>query len=196
MSLRSALSVSAACLLLLAGCAKETPPPVDYSGPVADWPAYGAAPGGGHYSPATQITKDNVRHLQKAWEYRSGDFRAAGSAQIELVPGHKQPVPATSWQMTPLLVDGTLYGCSSFNRLFALDPATGNEKWSFNPGVDGSKEVLANCRGVSHWATATPTGAHCDSRIIEGTLDGRLVAVDAKDGKPCEGFGKIGRAHV
>jgi quinoprotein glucose dehydrogenase len=196
MSMRLLVLASAACVVLLAGCGKETPPAVDYSGPVADWTAYGAAPGGGHYSAATQISRENVRHLQKAWEYRSGDFRAAGAAEIELVPGKKQPLPATSWQMAPILVEGTLYGCSTFNKIFALDPATGKEKWNYNPGVDGNQEVLANCRGVSHWATSTPTGAHCDSRIIEGTLDGRLIAVDAKDGKPCADFGNNGEVSL
>ena len=147
---------SGICLALLAACDQHDQQPLDYAGPVADWPAYGAAPGGGHYSAATQINRDNVHQLQKAWEYRNGDFRAAGAASIEMTPGKKQPLPATSWQMTPILVDGTLYGCSSFNKIFALDPATGQEKWHFNPGVDGNKDVLANCRGVSHWASATP----------------------------------------
>ncbi|MFM7783964.1 MAG: PQQ-binding-like beta-propeller repeat protein, partial [Gammaproteobacteria bacterium] len=181
----------------LIACSPDTPPPaVDYSGPVADWSAYGASSGGGHFSAATQITPANVRYLQKAWEYRSGDFRRAGEATMELVAGQQQPLPATSWQMTPLLAEGTLYGCSSYNRMFALDPVSGREKWSFDPGVDGNKEALANCRGVSYWKSPAPTGAHCDSRVIGGTLDGRLIAVDAKDGKPCAGFGVNGQVSL
>ncbi len=195
--LRTRLPLFVALSFALAACSPDTPSPaVDYSGPVADWTAYGASPGGGHFSAVTQISPENVRFLQKAWEYRSGQFREAGKTTVELIPGEPQALPGTSWQMTPLLVEGTLYGCASFNRIFALDPVTGREKWAFDPQVDGNKEVLANCRGVSFWKSSAPTGAHCDSRILAGTLDGRLIAVDAKDGQPCADFGVKGQVSL
>lgn len=177
---------------LLAACAQKSSEPVDYTGPVADWPAFGATIGGGHYSPATQITRDNVNHLVKAWEYRSGDLREAGTSAIELVPGDLRPTLPSSWQLTPILVDDTLYGCSSFNRVFALDPQTGKEKWSYDPQVDDSKEFIMNCRGVSSWKAAEPSGARCEHRIVAGTMDGRLLVLDGADGKPCEDFGNRG----
>ena len=178
---------------LLAACDRNIA--VDYTpGPVAEWGAYGAAPGGGHYSAADQITRDNVHALEQAWVYRSGDMREPGPGEIG---GQKMPMlPGSSWQMTPILVGDTLYGCSAFNRMFALDPSTGAEKWSYDPGVDISQEIMVNCRGVSSWQSPAPTGAACDHRIIMGTLDGRLVAVDAKDGKPCDDFGEHGQVSL
>ena len=70
------------CLLLVAsllsaGC---EPAAVDYSGPLADWPAYGGDLGGLKYSPLTQITRDNVGDLEIAWTYHSGD-KADGSGE-------------------------------------------------------------------------------------------------------------------
>lgn len=186
---RSVLLFSA---FALAACGDSTVPRTDYTGPVADWPAYGATPGGGHYSPATQITRENVRHLVKAWEYRSGDMREAGLASVEFGPGEEKKSLSSSWQMTPILVGDTLYGCTAFNRIFALDPETGKEKWSYDPGVDSTKEFIMNCRGVSSWKAAQPAGAACDHRIMMGTMDGRLVAVDGASGKPCEDFGENG----
>ena len=193
--MRNRITISAVVLAsaLLAACDRNIS--VEYApGPVAEWGAYGAAPGGGHYSAADQITRDNVHALEQAWVYRSGDMREPGPGEIG---GQKMPMlPGSSWQMTPILVGDTLYGCSAFNRLFALDPSTGTEKWSYDPGVDVSQEIMVNCRGVSSWQAETPTGAACDHRIIMGTLDGRLVAVDARDGKPCADFGGKGQVSL
>ena len=117
--MRNRITISAVVLAsaLLAACDRNIP--VEYApGPVADWGAYGAAPGGGHYSAADQITRDNVHALEQAWVYRSGDMREPGPGEIG---GQKMPMlPGSSWQMTPILVGDTLYGCSAFNRLFAL----------------------------------------------------------------------------
>jgi len=179
---------------LLASC-NQKPQPVDYeAGPVAEWPAYGAAAGGGHYSPATQITRDNVHALQQAWVYRSGDKREMGPGQIDGIAVDK--MPGSSWQMTPLVIGDTLYGCSALNRMFALDAATGAEKWSYDPHVDASQDMLVNCRGVSSWQAKQPSGQACDHRILMGTLDARLIAVDAATGKPCEDFGEHGQVDL
>jgi quinoprotein glucose dehydrogenase len=184
--------------LLLAACGEEHAPagPIDFSGPVADWPAYGAASGGGHYSAATQIDRENVHRLVKAWEYRSGDLREKGAAILEVIPGKPQPLPASNFQLTPIVVGDTLYGCTSFGRVFALDAATGEQKWIHDPGIDPAKEIMLNCRGVSYWQEAVITGAHCARRIISGTLDGRLLALDAGDGKPCAEFGNNGQVNL
>jgi len=190
-SRRAALPGLLASLLALAGCKQETPA-IDYGpGPVAEWPSYGAAPGGGHYSAANQITRENVHALRQAWVYRSGDKREAGAAS-----SNGLALPASSWQMTPIMVGDTVYGCSAFNKVFALDPATGAEKWHFDPGVDTDAEILVNCRGVSSWQSATPSGASCEHRILTGTMDGRLIALDAKSGKPCADFGDKGTVDL
>jgi len=190
------LVVVTVVVTLVTACAPGGSAAPDYSGPIADWPAFGAAPGGGHYSPATQITRDNVHRLVKAWEYRSGHLRTAGSNKVEFAPGQPLPAASSSWEMTPILVGDTLYGCSAFNRVFALDPRSGREKWRYDPEVDHRRESIMNCRGVSSWQAAEQTGAHCEHRIIMGTMDARLIALDARDGRPCADFGNNGQVDV
>ena len=165
--------------------------------PVAsDWAAWGRSNSAARYSPLTQINRDNVANLERAWTYRTGD------------------TPKERWgaETTPLKVDDTLYLCSARNILIALDPATGAERWRFDPKVaDENIPYTAACRGVSYYefppaelpgedaAAVTPDAPvtiPCSPRIIEGTLDGRLVAVDAKSGEPCNGFGDNGEVDI
>jgi len=160
-------------------------PKIDYAGPLADWKSYGSSSGGGHFSFANQVTKSNVHMLEKAWEYRSGDFKEASEVG-----------PSSYWGVTPILVEDTLYACTALNRMIALDPETGQEKWSFNPKVDVSKVVVVNCRGVSSWQSNETIGNICEHRIVMGTMDGRIIVVDAKDGKPCKDFGKNGEVDL
>ncbi len=129
-------------LLLVAfglGCGK---PALDLSGPVADWPAYGADAGGRRWSPLTQITPENVGALKVAWIHRSGD-----------VLDGTHSLGKSSLQVTPILVDGWLFACTPRGRVFALDPETGRERWRYDPGVDVSNFYIVNCRGVSAGAT-------------------------------------------
>lgn len=152
------------------------------------WGAYGAAPGGGKYSPATEINPTNVNRLRIAWQHRSGDFRIGEPPQLTESSDEDSAQTPTTFMTTPIVVADTLYYCTPFNRLFALDTQTGSEKWVFDPEVDMSEEGVTNCRGVSSWQNPTPTGAACDHRIIMGTLDSRIVAVDGATGKRCPGF--------
>lgn len=174
---------------VILSCSCSEPPLGEIpAGVAADWPAYGATPGGTHFSRANQITTENVVHLEKVWEHRSGDVREG-----IYTPGEFQS--QTSLQVTPLMIDGRLYYCSPFNRIFSLDAETGQELWSYDPKVDMSQErVLPNCRGVSSWRSGK-TG-FCEHRIFVGTLDARLVAVDADTGKPCMDFGENGSVDV
>lgn len=171
------------CALALACGAPE----IDLSGPVAEWPAYGADSGGTRHSPLTQIDPSNVSHLEVAWTYRSGDVEDGSNGSLL----------RSSFQNTPILVDGTLYLCTPFNRVIALDPETGAERWSFDPKVDREGMYLLNCRGVSTWLDETaPPDAECRRRILTGTLDARLIALDAKTGRPCSGFGDGGAVDL
>jgi quinoprotein glucose dehydrogenase len=183
-----------AVLFCLSACQEQGA--VDYSGPVTNWPTYGGAPGGGHYSKATQINPQNVHALEQAWVYRSGDVRLAGEGEITYPHGVSFPHLGSAWQMTPLLLNDTLYGCTAFNRMIALDPTTGEEKWRYDPGVDIQQEVMVNCRGVSSWRSDDETEQHCTHRIFMGTMDGRLIGVDANTGKPCEDFGADGVVNL
>ena len=197
----------------------------------ADWAAYGRGYDARRYSPLNQITRDNVGQLERAWEFRTGDL------------------PDIRWgaETTPLKVGDTLYLCTGRNILLALDPATGSERWRFDPEVgEQSIPYTAACRGVAYYdtaghvpaagaatagsatdgrvagdpttaagapapaagasatapststapVTAAATPASCATRIIEGTLDGRLIAVDARTGTPCADFGDNGQVDI
>ncbi len=161
-----------------------------------EWPAYGGAPGGGHYSQASQITKDNVANLTRAWTHRSGDY-VEGSQQLgeELTEESTRSRP-TNFIVTPIMVRGTLYYCTSYNRVFALDPATGKERWVFDPEIDMSQEGLTNCRAVSSWIDPEAPDAPCGHRIILGTLDARIIALDGATGKRCPAFGRNGEVSL
>ena len=91
-----------------------------------DWPHWGNDSGGMRYAELEQITPENVDELEVLWTWRHGD-----------VSDGSPPFQSTSaYQLTPILVDGTLYGCTPFNRVFALDPLTGNQRWIFDPKID------------------------------------------------------------
>ena len=151
-----------------------------------EWPAYGGAPGGGHYSAATQIAAGNVNQLGLAWSHRSGDFVAGSQGLDEEMTAEAMLNRPTNFVVTPIMVRDTLYYCTPFNRVFALDPATGAQRWVYDPGVDMNKETITNCRGVSSWIDPKPTQEFCSHRIITGTLDARLIALDGATGKPCD----------
>ena len=170
-----------AALTLCAGAALAAAPDA-----AAGWPTYGGEPGGGHYSSADQIGPGNVNQLEIAWTHNSGDTR-----ERDLEAG---VFSQSSFQATPILVDETLYYCSPFNMVFALDARTGAELWRFDPQVDKHADFLPNCRGVSSWHSGKE--GFCEHRIIEGTLDGRLIALDATTGKPCPDFGTDGEVDV
>ena len=173
---------------LLAACGAP-PPEIDYSGPVSDWREYAGTKGGSHWSALTQIDRDNVAHLELAWVHESGDTH----------PGAADHSP-TWFQSTPLVVNGTLYYNTPFMRVFALDPETGEERWVFDPGlVDhsvGGPYPLAG-RGLAYWAAESPEpDAPCQRRLLYGTRDSQLIALDANDGQPCEDFGEGGRVAL
>ncbi|HYD87175.1 MAG TPA: membrane-bound PQQ-dependent dehydrogenase, glucose/quinate/shikimate family [Vitreimonas sp.] len=148
----------------------------------ADWPAYGATYAARRYSPLTQITPDNVRNLERAWVYRTGDL------------------PEEKWgaETTPIKIGDAVYLCTARNILIALDAATGRERWRHDPHVsDDWIPYTAACRGVSYYARpGAAANAACATRIIEGTLDGRLIAVDARTGQPCADFGENGAVDI
>lgn len=152
----------------------------------ADWPAYGATYSARRFSPLDQITPANVGNLERAWVYHTGDLPRSEFAQGKY-----------GAETTPLKVGDTLYLCSAKNILIALDAATGTERWRHDPEVaDEYIPYTAACRGVVYYSVPDGTGAACDNRIIEGTLDARLIAVDAGTGEPCQGFGAAGQVDI
>lgn len=162
--------------------------PIDYSGPTADWLDYGNSRGGDRYSPLTQITPDNVKHLQVAWIQHTGDV-SDGRGEVR---------STTAFEATPILVDGTLFVCTPFNRVIALNPETGTERWSYDPKVDlqGGYANQLVCRGVTTWLDSELEDGTCRRRIFTATNDARLIALDAETGAPCEDFGESGQVDL
>ena len=153
-----------------------------------NWPAYGGAPGGGQYSALDQVNITNVHDLEVAWTYHTGDL-PDGSADID----------PTTFEANPILANDLLYFCTPFNRIIALNPASGQEIWSFNPDVDlaNSRLGVHICRGVSYWSgTDAEPAALCQQRIFTGTGDGRVIALDATNGARCHTFGDDGEVSL
>ena len=151
----------------------------------SDWPAYGHDDGGSRYSPLKQINRDNVRQLKVAWTYRTGHLADS-----------KRAAETTEFEATPIMVDGTLYLSTPFNRIIALDPQTGAERWAFDPKLDLSIPYAEGftSRGVSTWLDRRRAATEpCRRRIFIATNDGRLIALDSVTGKPCADFGKDGQ---
>ncbi|HET9012691.1 MAG TPA: pyrroloquinoline quinone-dependent dehydrogenase, partial [Gemmatimonadaceae bacterium] len=99
-----------------------------------------------------------------------------------------------SLEVTPIVVDGTMYVITPLARIIALDPATGRERWRYDAGLDrGLGFGDHTSRGVSTWLDPTRSGgAPCRRRILAATVDARLLALDAASGRPCEDFGEHG----
>ncbi|HEV7260853.1 MAG TPA: membrane-bound PQQ-dependent dehydrogenase, glucose/quinate/shikimate family [Bosea sp. (in: a-proteobacteria)] len=153
-----------------------------------DWRYWGRTPSGTRHAPLDQITPGNVTGLEIAWTYRTGEI-PKNDHQAHVV--------------TPLYVNGALYGCTQSSRLFALDAETGKQIWVFDPKTGES--VFPRCRGVGYHdeRAAGPIDGQssqampaCTRRIIATTIDARLLAVDALTGLSCSGFGENGTVSL
>ncbi|MBT1711985.1 PQQ-binding-like beta-propeller repeat protein [Fulvivirgaceae bacterium PWU5] len=172
-SLRRRLSSVLALACLLA-CGKKGDDA--FSG----WSIVGGNPSGNKYSSLAQIDTSNVTQLQVAWEYHAGDADTAAHSQI---------------QCNPIIVDGVLFGTSPKLKLFAVDAATGQEKWAFIPfdTIEGDKAGhfnLNNNRGVTYWSDGK------DDKRIFYTVGPFLHAVNATTGKLITSFGQDGKVDL
>ncbi len=179
--------------------------------PQDEWHAYGRTGFGQRHSPLTQITPDNVRGLEVAWQFRTGDFR-----------GKEGDPEETTFQVTPLKVGNRLFICTPHQSVIALDATTGAQIWRHEAGM-ADKMALQHltCRGLSYSpgvaisasgasaasavspapvAASAVTGSTpaslvaCTARLFMPTADGRLLALDPDTGRPCTGFG--GEGHI
>ncbi len=130
--------------LLLALLALQTP---------VDWPAYGHDPQGTRYSPAAAIDRRNVARLEPAWTYRTGEAGAAF-----------QTAKPTAFEATPLVVDGVMYVGTPLGRVIALDPATGRERWVFDPGTSRSMPATGGRAPDSGAAESSTSRRGCGLR--------------------------------
>ena len=179
--LRGAMIGVAACAVVTTGIAGAQTPDA------SDWGYYGGDMFGQRFSSLNEINRKNVQNLKIAWTYHTGET-GSGFARAGKM----------SFEVTPILAFGLLYLQTPTNILIALDPETGAQRWRFDPHIDRSRpypEVAA--RGVSIWedSDGRHTGA-CTRRIFSGTLDARLLAVDAGTGQPCQDFGTDGQVDL
>ncbi|MEQ1931683.1 MAG: pyrroloquinoline quinone-dependent dehydrogenase [Parvularculaceae bacterium] len=176
--MRIAISTFLAAALLVGAAAADE----------AGWPAYGGDPGANRYSEAPQITPENVRRLTKAWTFRTGHMSYS-----------KELRRRSKFEATPILAEDKVVLCTPFNVVIALDPGTGEEIWRHDPKIDLEQEPANqyNCRGVAYWRDpAAERDAPCAARILAGTNDYRLVAIDLDDGARCDAFGQAGEVKV
>jgi len=150
--------------------------------PAAEWPAVGRDPGGSRHSPLRQIHRGNVHRLRQAWVFHTGDADPRNKSTIEC---------------TPIVAEGVLYVTSVRTTLFALDAATGREKWRFDPYAEPRKyDVRASGgvnRGVAWWSDGREGG---ERRVLLGAPDGRLISLDARTGHPDPRFGRNGEVDL
>ncbi|GAB3338528.1 MULTISPECIES: pyrroloquinoline quinone-dependent dehydrogenase [Chromohalobacter] len=140
------------------------------------------------YSPLDQINADNVGDLEKVWEVHTGDV-SDGSGDL----------PPTVWSATPVFANDTLYIGTPFYRILALDPATGEQKWSFDTEstLEAMTQPALKSRGVAYWEADDPVeGESCQKIVYLGTMDAQLFAVDADTGEKCTSFADNGVLDV
>ncbi len=173
--------------------------PVDPSQAQKNWEHYGNTAGGSRFAALDQITRANVKDLQVAWTYRTGDVAESNGNGAED-------------QLTPLQVGDKVFICTPHNNLIALDADSGRELWRND--INAQSSVWQRCRGLAYFdadaplqqpsaagAAAVPSvaiaeGANCRRRLLTNTIDARLIAVDADTGALCEGFGDNGQVDL
>ncbi len=168
---------------LVSACALSAamPAPAEQPG----WTTFNGDLAATKFAAVDSFTPESVGDLERAWSFRTGDV-ADGSGER----------PATVWSATPIYANGTLYLGTPFYRIIALDPATGEERWSYDTAstLQALTQPALKNRGVAYWESGAE--GPCERRVLIGTMDARLHAVDADTGTPCAGFGNGGVVDV
>jgi len=170
----------------------------------SEWRSYAQSPTGIRYAPLDSITPENIKNLQVAWTFRTGD--PAGF-----------PGPGAD-QSTPIQVGDSIYVCTPTSQVFALDADSGKQRWHYDP-KSAINPVHPRCRGVEYFDADTAKNivpraavapgvmmvpgiperlatATCRQRILLTTTDARLQALDAKTGALCDAFGDHGTVNL
>jgi glucose dehydrogenase len=174
MKAKLSMAVGHVCLFVCLGAAAQQ---------ATDWPAYGHDAGSSRFSPLAAINTKNVSTLQRAWTYHMAPPPAP-----EAATGSAARPRQRRSETTPLMVDGVLYFPTPYSQIVALDASTGKLIWEYKLAANTN----AGTRGVAYWPGDAKTGG----RLVFGTGDGFLMAIDAKTGKPAEGFGDGGRVDM
>ncbi len=143
-----------------------------------DWPNWGRTGGGARYAPFDQITPENIEGLEVAWTARTGYVVDQAAFEQD--------------QNTPLYIDGTLYACAHSGQISAIDGVTGEIKWQFDPNAKSTD--WKRCRSIAYFDPGP--GDACGPRLVETTVDARLISIKASDGTLCESFGEGGTVDL
>lgn len=173
---RVLVSAIAVASLGLAGCATASSE--------ANWVAYDGDKAGSKFSKAPLVTKDSVENMEVVWEWSMPDNQV-----------WKDNPDLITWmnQSTPLAIDGVLYSSSPMSFVSAIDGETGETLWTYDPkaytlGTPPNLGFIS--RGLSYWEEGD------DKRIIAGTSDGYLIALNAETGKPIDSWGENGKVDL
>jgi quinoprotein glucose dehydrogenase len=152
-----------------------------------EWPAYAGTYAAARYSPLTQIDRTNAKNLHVAWRWKSPDRT--------VMDAHPAIDRTGLNETTPLMIGGTLYTSTSLSQVAAIDAATGQTKWVFDPKIyENGLGTPANFgwvhRGVAYWRKDG------DERLVILTAFAQMIELDAKTGKPIPTFGAEGRIDL
>ena len=159
--------------------------------PDGEWPVYGGDAGSTKFSALDQIHERNVDQVSVLWQWRSPDNALAGEnpAPSSAAFGADSGLSPAAFKATPIMVDGVLYIRTSLSLVAAIDAASGEQLWVFDPKsyeAGRPTNLGFNSRGVAHWAGGG------ESRIFLATGDARLWELDAATGEPVADFGSEG----
>jgi quinoprotein glucose dehydrogenase len=180
-------TICAATLLALGGAAAPAAAQAgdfDVSPAPGDWPSFGRDPAASRYSPLDQIDASNFGKLEIAWRWKS-----ISKQVTEANPR----VRAGEFKVIPIVAGGLVYVATEVSQVAAIDPATGETVWQYDPEswkAGRPANVGFQHRGVAYWSDGS------DARVFITTHDRRLIALDAKTGKPVESFGVGGAADL
>ena len=152
--------------------------------PAGEWPTYGGDARNTHYAALDQIDADNVDRLEVAWQWVSPDGAIAAE---------NRGMGGGGLKATPLMVDGVLYIRTSLSLVAAIDAATGETLWSFDPAsweMGRPTNLGFNSRGVAYWSEGS------EARVLVATGDAHLWAIDARTGTPFDDFGADGKIDL
>ena len=150
-----ALLLVGSLAISMVGCKKPAPAAVNDG---ADWPMYGRTTDEQRFSPLSQINEQNVGRLGLVWSRELGTTRGL--------------------EATPLVSGGVIYTTSQWSVAYALDARDGKILWTFDPKVSRSNVRTICCDTVNRGV------ALYHGKVYLGTLDGRLIALDARSGTP------------
>ncbi len=137
-----------------------------------DWAVYGGSPNNDRYSHLKQIHRGNVSKLRVAWTYDTGDA-----------------FPGSEMQCHPLVINGVMYATTPKLRVVAVDAATGQEKWRFDPHEGRQNIGKARSRGVTYWADGADRRIYIVARHW-------LYALNAETGRLVPTFGQAGKVDL